>query len=276
MTEDFALAWKAWRAEREAALSAPHGWLSLTAFHWLDTEPARLDGLPGLWAATGSQATVTAFATDGLTVEGTPIDGTASLALREGAGPAWIGFGDKKIELALREGRYAVRVRDPKAPTRTAFTGVPAFDPDPAWVVAARFTAFGIPEPVLVGAARADLQHTLSAIGTVRFDLGGQRQELLATAAGDGCLSLLFRDATNGETTAGWRQLTAPAPGPDGTVALDFNRAVNLPCAFTDYGTCPLPPGPNTIRAAVTAGEQAPRLARPADRGETIDRGRGC
>jgi uncharacterized protein (DUF1684 family) len=258
MTDDFALAWKHWHTERETALSAPHGWLSLTAFHWLDAEPARLEGLPGLWASAGGKATVTAFAADGLAVEQVPIDGTASFALAEGAGAAWIDFGDKKIEIALREGRHAVRVRDPEAPTRTGFTGVPAFDPEPAWVVDARFTAFDLPEPVLVGAARADLQHTLSAIGSVRFAIGGEPQELLATAAGDGRLGLLFRDATNGDTTAGWRQLTTAAPGPDGTVALDFNRSVNLPCAFTDYGTCPLPPGPNTIRAAVTAGERAP------------------
>jgi len=265
-TDDFTRDWQTWHEAREAALREPHGWLSLTAFHWLDSEPAALEGLPGLWRSADGVAIVAAAAADGLTVDGpavggpdgpAPIDGTATFDPAEGAGPQWVGFGDKKIEIALRGGRHAVRVRDPKAPTRAAFTGVPTFAPDSAWVRTGRFTAYADPEAVIVGAARPDLKHTLHAVGAVRFDLDGRQQELLATAAGDGRLGLLFRDATNGDSTEAWRQLNTEPPGPDGTVTLDFNRSVNLPCTFTDYGTCPLPPGPNTIGAAVTAGERA-------------------
>ena len=39
---------------------------------------------------------------------------------------------------------------------------------------------------------------------------------------------------------------------------LDFNRAVNLPFAFTDHGTCPAPPANNWLELAVTAGEKRP------------------
>jgi uncharacterized protein (DUF1684 family) len=38
----------------------------------------------------------------------------------------------------------------------------------------------------------------------------------------------------------------------------DFNRAVNLPCAYTDLATCPLPPSGNRLPAAVEAGEKIP------------------
>lgn len=257
-TDVFAIAWQDWHDQREADLRLPHGWLSLTAFHWLGAEPAELEGLPGTWRSAGGAATATATEADGLTVDGELIDGTVVFDPVEAGPPHWVGFGDKQIEIVLRGGRHAVRVRDPEAPTRTAFTGVPAFAPDPGWIVTARFTPFNGPEPVTVGAARPDLEHTLHAVGTVRFDLGGEPQELLATDA-DGGLGLLFRDLTNGISTAAWRQLTTAPPRPDGTVDLDFNRALNLPCTFTDFGTCPVPPGPNTISAAVTAGERAPR-----------------
>jgi len=40
---------------------------------------------------------------------------------------------------------------------------------------------------------------------------------------------------------------------------LDFNRTANMPCAFTDHATCPLPPAENRLRVAVEAGEKAPR-----------------
>jgi uncharacterized protein (DUF1684 family) len=39
---------------------------------------------------------------------------------------------------------------------------------------------------------------------------------------------------------------------------LDFNRAANLPCAYTDLATCPLPPAGNRVPVAVEAGEKIP------------------
>jgi len=39
-------------------------------------------------------------------------------------------------------------------------------------------------------------------------------------------------------------------------VILDFNKAINPPCAFTAYATCPLPPPQNRLTLAVTAGEK--------------------
>jgi hypothetical protein len=45
----------------------------------------------------------------------------------------------------------------------------------------------------------------------------------------------------------------------DRSVAVDFNRTVNLPFAFTDYGTCPAPVEGNRLALPVTAGEKRPR-----------------
>jgi uncharacterized protein (DUF1684 family) len=38
-------------------------------------------------------------------------------------------------------------------------------------------------------------------------------------------------------------------------VTLDFNRAMNPPCAFTTFATCPLPPVKNRLTLAIAAGE---------------------
>ena len=48
------------------------------------------------------------------------------------------------------------------------------------------------------------------------------------------------------------------APDAEGRVTLDFNRAVNLPCAYTDFATCPLPPAENRLPIAIEAGEKTP------------------
>ena len=45
-------------------------------------------------------------------------------------------------------------------------------------------------------------------------------------------------------------------------MTLDLNRAVNLPCAYTDFATCPLPPAENRLPVAVEAGERTPLRAR--------------
>jgi uncharacterized protein (DUF1684 family) len=37
---------------------------------------------------------------------------------------------------------------------------------------------------------------------------------------------------------------------------LDFNKAVNPPCAFTAYATCPLPPVENRLPVRIEAGEK--------------------
>ena len=55
-----------------------------------------------------------------------------------------------------------------------------------------------------------------------------------------------------------YRGTPAYAPDRDGRVILDFNRAVNLPCAYTDLATCPLPPAENRLPVAIEAGEQIP------------------
>ena len=45
-------------------------------------------------------------------------------------------------------------------------------------------------------------------------------------------------------------------PPVDGKTIIDFNKAYNPPCVFTDYATCPLPPAQNRMKVRVEAGEK--------------------
>ena len=87
----------------------------------------------------------------------------------------------------------------------------------------------------------------------MRFELDGP-QQLTVFRGG----SALFTDATSGVSTTGTTR-SVPVPTVEGRVVLDFNRAQNLPCAFTDHATCPLPPAENRLTVAVAAGEKDPR-----------------
>jgi uncharacterized protein (DUF1684 family) len=112
---------------------------------------------------------------------------------------------------------------------------------------------------VEVATARPDLRQHVTAIGTVHLALGDSAYELVATAAGEGKVSLSFHDETNGDETAPWRTVTTGPVQGDRSVLVDFNRAINLPFAFTDYGTCPAPVTGNKLALPVTAGEKRPR-----------------
>ncbi|SMC58434.1 Protein of unknown function [Kibdelosporangium aridum] len=93
----------------------------------------------------------------------------------------------------------------------------------------------------------------------MRFEYDGKEHTLTAFNGRTGGLTILFTDATSGVTTyAANREVSIPDIAEDGTVVLDFTRALNLPCAFTEFATCPLPPAGNDLPFAVEAGEKIP------------------
>ncbi len=65
-----------------------------------------------------------------------------------------------------------------------------------------------------------------------------------------------FRDKTNGRTTyAAGRYLDIPIPHSD-TVFIDFNKAYNPYCAYSERWSCPLVPFENWLDVAIPAGEK--------------------
>lgn len=258
--------WQRFRDGRTKALSEPIGWLSLTALHWLDGEPRTYEGVPGLWSATGrasegGHAVLSATESDGLRLAGVeetgtrPVDGTITASMTEDASLPWVTFGDVLVELAVRDDKYAIRLHDPNSPLLAEFAGVPMFEYAPDAVVEGRFVPYADPVFAEIGTAlgyRTDAEF----VGEVTFTLAGQEYTFPVEPDKLGSLILNFFDATNGESTDHWRKLQITKPRPDGTVVLDFNRAINYPSAFTDFGTCPMPLERNVITTPVEAGEK--------------------
>lgn len=253
--------WTVWHTERERVLREPHGWLSLVGLHWLTDTPDTYPGLPGSWHVTADHGVeITATEADGLQVGGAVITGTTRIEPRDGLPGVLVSVGGRRVEVIRRTDSYALRVRDPEAITLTAFSGVPTYPVRPEWVVTGRYEPYPAPTPITVGAVVDGLHHYFTAVGEVHFDIDGSSQRLIALPGKTGGLSLHFRDATSGQGTyGGGRILAVDDPAPDGTVVVDLNRTVNLPCAFTAYATCPLPPAGNNVTVAVEAGERSPR-----------------
>ncbi len=258
--DDFAADWTAWHGGHEERLADPHGFLAITSLNWLADAPQRFPDAPGEWS-TGPDGVVVDLA-DGeeLVIDGSPVRGRHSFGVipeRGGVNAVW---GDAVIEVARRGGNDIVRPRHPGNPLRAAFRGTPAYPPHPRWAVTGRYVPFAEPRPTTVGSVVDGLEHVYAAPGQLEFRLDGRDLTLTAFPGHQpGTLTVLFTDVTSGVTTyAANRSLQLPAPGPDGTVTLDFNRATNLPCAYTDLATCPLPPAENRLPVAVEAGEKIP------------------
>jgi hypothetical protein len=266
----FSEQWQEWHRQHQARLADAHGFLAITSLHWLSDQPQRFPDAPGAWTTDADGVRVVLDEGDELIIDGVPARGEhrfGIIAEREGVSAAW---NEAVIEVAKRGGHDIVRPRHPDTSLRAGFRGTPAYSPHPRWVVTGRYLAFERPRPTTVGAAVEGLKHVYEAPGQIEFELDGQPLTLTAFPGyGPGSLSLLFTDATSGVTTyAANRYLAVEPPAPDGTVALDFNRAANLPCAYTDLATCPLPPAENRLPVAIEAGEQIPyeRGGRQADR----------
>lgn len=71
-------------------------------------------------------------------------------------------------------------------------------------------------------------------------------------------LFIPFKDLTNGETTyGGGRYMDISLKNiVDEQITIDFNKAYNPYCAFSDGYNCPIPPTKNHLVRAIEAGEQ--------------------
>lgn len=257
---DFARQWEEWSREHERVLADPHGFLTITSLRWLDERPTRFPDAPGAWSTTDEGVFVELEQGEELTLEGVELSGRHGFGVIAERASVYVASGDAVIEIAKRGGSDLLRPRHPENPLRTSFAGTPAYEPDPRWSVPGRYLPFEAPRDITVGAAVEGLQHVYESPGQVEFDLDGATHRLTAfNGQAPGSLLVLFTDATSGVTTyAANRSVSVAAPDAEGAVTVDFNRAANLPCAYTDLATCPLPPAENRLPVAVEAGQRIP------------------
>jgi uncharacterized protein (DUF1684 family) len=265
VSSEFAADWERWHQGHGDRLAAPDGFLAITSINWLSPTPARFADAPGEWSADESGITVVLRDGEELALDGALLtSGTHHLGRIPERGGVFPADAHGVYEVARRGGNDILRPRHPDHELRASFRGTPAYAPDPHWVISGRYREFDVPRDTTVGSVVDGLQHVYAAPGVVEFEVNGQPYALTAfNGYAPGSLNILFTDSTSGVTTyAANRSLQVAAPGADGTVTLDFNRAANLPCAYTPFATCPLPPAENRLPFPVEAGQQIPYEAR--------------
>ncbi|MCU1423946.1 MAG: hypothetical protein JWM51_237 [Microbacteriaceae bacterium] len=245
---------------RELSVVQPKGNLALVNTQWVDSEQT-IYGVPGAWAPLPegeSGLRVTAVASDGITVDGVLVDGEAVVRGKDSDEPSEIDFGDgvTGFVIASAEGSYALRVWDANSEDVQKFGSIDSFPYNPEWVITAKFTE--IPGGKAVGFEHLkDNGKTRDEVvpGEITFTKDGVDYDVAAYKAGR-ALQLVFADATSGDSTYSVGRFLFVAPNPDGTITLDFNRAVLPPCAFSYNFNCPMPPKQNRFAVPIEAGEK--------------------
>ncbi len=244
---------------RELAAVQPTGSLALVNTQAIDSEQT-IWGVPGRWAPLPegeSGLRVIAVAAEGIRVDGELVDGEAVVRGKDDPSPSNVVFSDTLTAFVIRieGGSYALRVWDAESEGIRDFGGIDAFPYDPDWVITAAWSEN--PTGTTMGFEHLTDGKTRDEVipGRITFTRDGVDYDLIAFKSGR-ALQIVFADATSGDSTYSVGRFLFVAPNPDGTITLDFNRAILPPCAFSYAFNCPLPPKQNRFGVPVTAGEK--------------------
>jgi uncharacterized protein (DUF1684 family) len=258
-----------WRRSMDEKLKKEDSWLALAGLFWLEegdnsigTGSANHFVLPsgsgpeqiGVFVLKDEQVKLQVLDDVDLLIDGE----NAKEALLEPdttGSPTEIKLKNLTFMLIDREDGLGIRLWDNQREERNNFLGRRWFPIQDGYLIKGIYNSFDEGFNVVMSRKNGSDYQT-QAEGEVTFQLDGREFSLLAFEQEDGSLFTMFLDQTSGkECYAAGRYLVIDSPQ-DGVVEIDFNRAYNPPCAFTDFATCPVPPFQNRLDVTILAGER--------------------
>jgi uncharacterized protein (DUF1684 family) len=260
MTEpsDYLAALDTWKARRLAKLKAPDGWLNIIGRWWLEpgevtvgrdenndivlsAGPARLGML------TEDRAGEVTFA---------PANGGAPIhVVPDSQHPPQFTVDGLLLEITTLNGANALRVRDIHSTAPDQLASIPYFPANPEWRIVANWVPFAQPRGMTVGTTK-DIATEVEVTHKAVFQHDGKTYELIATHGTPDSPQFVIRDPTSRDSTYPASRFLFGEDVTATTIVLDFNKAINPPCAFTDHAVCPLPPPENILPFRIEAGEK--------------------
>ena len=260
-----------WHVKRAAYLKQPDGWLNLEGLFWFNkgvnsfgSDPASNAYYPN----STFPATLGSFIYEGdsvrwqnspnkaITINGKRYSGQTPITVFNAAGNAasmdWSHFNWVVIK---REDKIGIRFRNYKAPLLKTFKGLDYYPVQSKWRIKAKLEK---PAQDFILISNVLGQTTAQKTGgKLHFKMDGVEYTLDAIIEGGNTLFVAFADATSGKQTyVSGRFIDVEMPDAAGNTFIDFNKAYNPPCAFTDFATCPLHPAQNRLSIAIPAGEK--------------------
>jgi uncharacterized protein len=163
--------------------------------------------------------------------------------------------------VAERQQKDEFMARHPESPFvtgRIPFHELQYFPPDPKLRVRAKLDRVATPEEAYLRTNR-DGQAVMRYIGDLRFTIQGKGLRLRLYHAGEGVgtsVFVPFRDGTSGRDSYGPGRYVTLELNETDEYELDFNRAFNPYCAYTDEFECGFPPSENDLPVPIRAGEK--------------------
>lgn len=156
-----------------------------------------------------------------------------------------------------RGDQIGVRLRDFDYYLLEKFNSIDYFETDPDWKIEATWESYKNPiVTTFSNVVGMTMQYSIK--GAFHFNVGGQEYKLepLGDPEPDGYF-VMFYDKTSGHSTYGsGRYIYVSEPDSLGNTFIDFNKAYNPPCAFTEFATCLFPHKENRLSLFVNAGEK--------------------
>ena len=256
-----------WRQEVDANIRRENSWLALAGLFWLrkgeniigskpDSDillPQRAPERLGTFEFDGNNVTLNVEANLPVEVNGMATK-TALLDADQEDVPSFITFNDMRMVVVRRSKGVGIRLWDNTREQRRNFPTREWYPVKEELRVPATYVRYDTPKivkmPDILGAILDERME-----GYVTFTLNGQKHELVVSELPDHRLNVIFIDETHGNPTYPSGRYHYTDAHENGKVFIDFNKAYNPPCAFTDYATCSFPPQENHLKTRVEAGE---------------------
>ncbi|WP_235296228.1 DUF1684 domain-containing protein [Portibacter marinus] len=175
---------------------------------------------------------------------------------------------DKTLKKHRKDYKKALLVDD-RAPIddKKDLKNVDFYPPDKSFIVKCLFIGNTEPRPFEMATYSGETKPYIK-YGEVLFELPGKGTQRLSVYQSLKALTIPlykdhlfipFKDLTTGDSTyGGGRYIDIKVSDiKQGIVFLDFNKAYNPWCAYSDGFSCPIPPEENHLKVAIEAGELA-------------------
>lgn len=260
-----------WRKERDETIRKKNGWLALAGLYWLKLGknqlgsdpkceiqlPERSPQIVGAFDYNGKSVTIRVNPNNKVRVNDQTVD-FAILQPDIAENPSFITLEELQLVVIQRGNRMGVRIWDNLKPERLSFPARTWYDIDESFRLPVTYTPYDRPKtayfPDLTGE-----KSEFPVEGYLSFDYNGKTYKLDVNKEDDGSLFLRFWDPTSKEETYPTGRYLVADIETDNKIFLDFNKAYNPPCAFTDFATCVFAPEQNHLDFKVTAGETYPK-----------------
>ncbi|MDH3243341.1 MAG: DUF1684 domain-containing protein [Saprospiraceae bacterium] len=256
-----------WHQDRLNRLKSPDGWLSLAGLFWIREGSSTFGSSDenniifpkdapeqiGTFHRRGDSIWMEVQPGIDVHSEGKSITNSSIFSPEQE--PLIFEHGDLNWLVMKRSDRFALRLRDRSNPAISELDTIPHYPINPDWRINATFHPADSGFVIFLDDVQG-LKREYYPEGSLRFNIQGKHHEMLVLDGGRDQYFLIFGDGTNSvETYGGGRYVYTPRADEHGQTFIDFNKAYNPPCAFTDYATCLLPPVQNKTEILIEAGE---------------------